>query len=209
MAEGASARNFQSDGNSNKRLRDHWYSEEVEGCRSLRLPPCARVERAPDEQSQGTQEVIPTIDEGRSGEHLHAALLVQRGRLPAGALQRGLACDPSVVLVPDPIVFTPWSVLLHRGEPCDSCQATSVDPAFGGSARVTCTTDRSGPHSSLWRCVSFFCPTPYHKSIGRVTLAMWWTARRATPSRRGATTMAAASEVTKPSRHLPFVLLGQ
>ena len=36
-------------------------------------------------------EVISTIDEGRLGEHLHAALHIRRERHAAGALQRGLA----------------------------------------------------------------------------------------------------------------------
>ena len=78
--------------------------------------------RAPEEQIRGTQEqivaveVISMIDEGRLGEHLHAALPVRRERLPAGALQRGLAYDQ------ESVVFAPWSVLLDRGEPCDSCQ---------------------------------------------------------------------------------------
>ena len=52
MAQGASVLNFQSGGNSNKRLRDHRHSEEVEGYRSRRLPPCAGMERAPEEQSR-------------------------------------------------------------------------------------------------------------------------------------------------------------
>ena len=41
-----------------------------------------------------------------------------------------LATQKFFVLVPDPIVFAPWSVLLDRGEPCDSCQDTSDDAAF-------------------------------------------------------------------------------
>ena len=62
----------------------------------------AGVEIAPEEQSRGTQEqiavveVISTIDKGRLAEHQRAALLVRRERLPVGALQRGLACDPEV-----------------------------------------------------------------------------------------------------------------
>ena len=40
-----------------------------------------------------------------------------------------LATRGSVVLVPDPIVFAPWSVHLDRGEPCDSCQDTSHEAA--------------------------------------------------------------------------------
>ena len=86
VAQSASVLNFQCDGNSKKRLRDHCYSEEVQGC-------------PPEEQNRRTQEqivavdVISTMDEGRPGEHLHAALPVRGERLPAGALQRGLAGD--------------------------------------------------------------------------------------------------------------------
>ena len=54
-------------------------------------------------------------------EHLHAALPVRRERLLAGALQRELT--------PDTIVFAPWSVLLDRGEPCDSSQDTPHEAA--------------------------------------------------------------------------------
>ena len=35
-----------------------------------------------------------------------------------------------VALVSDPIGFAPWSVLLDRGELCDSCQDTSHEAAF-------------------------------------------------------------------------------
>ena len=35
-----------------------------------------------------------------------------------------------VVLVPDPIVFAPWSVLLDRGEPCDRCQDTGKTDVY-------------------------------------------------------------------------------
>ena len=31
-----------------------------------------------------------------------------------------LATQQFVILVPDPILFSPWPVLLDRGEPCDS-----------------------------------------------------------------------------------------
>ena len=46
-----------------------------------------------------------------------------------------LATRKFVVLVPDPIVFAPWSVLLDLGQLCDSCQDTSdeVDPRIGKS----------------------------------------------------------------------------
>ena len=80
--QGASVLNFQSNGNSNKRRRDHWYSEDKPGHRSRRLPSCVsrRIEEArhcrfgvggaPEEQSRGTQEqivaveVTSTMDEG-------------------------------------------------------------------------------------------------------------------------------------------------
>ena len=37
-----------------------------------------------------------------------------------------------VILVPDPIGFTPWPVQLDPGEPCDICQHTSSRPLFAG-----------------------------------------------------------------------------
>ena len=40
-----------------------------------------------------------------------------------------LATRESVVLVPGPIVFASWSMLLDRGEPCDSCQDTPHEAA--------------------------------------------------------------------------------
>ena len=63
-----------------------------------------------------------------------------------------LATRESVVLVPDPIGFVPWSVLFGRGEPCDSCQDTA-------HVVVLC----------------FSCPITCHKSSGRATLVMRWT----------------------------------
>ena len=35
-----------------------------------------------------------------------------------------------VILVPDPIAFAPWPVLLDPGELCDICQHTSFRPLF-------------------------------------------------------------------------------
>ena len=37
-----------------------------------------------------------------------------------------------LILVPDPIGFAPWPVLLDPGEPCDICQHTSSRPLFAG-----------------------------------------------------------------------------
>ena len=48
-----------------------------------------------------------------------------------------------VVVVPDPIGFAPWSVLLDRGELCDRCEDTSHEAALRGQARVTSTSNRS------------------------------------------------------------------
>ena len=61
----------------------------------------------------------------RPGGGLCPALPVPRVRLPAGDKQR-LGRDAEVRhLVPDPIGFAPWPVLLDPGEPCDICQRTS------------------------------------------------------------------------------------
>ena len=38
------------------------YSEEDQGCRSRRLPPCAGVEGAPEEQNGRTQEEIVDVE---------------------------------------------------------------------------------------------------------------------------------------------------
>ena len=45
-----------------------------------------------------------------------------------------LVTQKFVILVPDPIGFAPWSVLLGPGEPCDSCAGVNVDssPRCGG-----------------------------------------------------------------------------
>ena len=64
-----------------------------------------------------------------------------------------LATCEFVVLVPDPLVFAPWSVLFGRGEPRDSCQDTA-------HVVVSCSS----------------CPRTCHKSTGRATLAMRWKA---------------------------------
>ena len=74
-------------------------------------------------------EVISTVDEGSLGEHLHAALSVCRESQLALCIVGWLATRESVVLVPDPIVFAQSSVLLDRGEPCDS-QDTPDDAAL-------------------------------------------------------------------------------
>ena len=89
-----------------------------------------------------------------------------------------LATRQSVGLVPDPIVFPPWSVLLDRGEPCDSCQDTP---------RVV--------------MLCFLSPMAYRKSTGSAISSRQRsraeprnTRPTTTPSSCGATTMAGARE---------------
>ena len=65
-------------------------------------------------------------------------------RFVGNGFQLALWTRESVVLVPDPIFFAPWSVLLDRGEPCDSCQDTP---------RVV--------------VLCFLGPTPDHKQVYR------------------------------------------
>ena len=78
-------------------------------------------------------------------------LLLFRERLPAGALQRGLATWESVVLVPGPVVFAPSLVLLgraagkrHRGHKLcfGSLEGFSAD--IQGDAREKCPSARHG-----------------------------------------------------------------
>ena len=92
-------------------------------------------------------EVISTIDEGEV-ENIYTLLFrfVGNGQLAL----RSVGClvtQESVVLVPDPIVFAPWSVLLDRGEPCDSWQDTPHEATLPGQtrgqARATCTSKPS------------------------------------------------------------------
>ena len=169
-------------------------------------------------------EVISTIDEGRPGEHLRAALLVRRERLAAGALYRG-----------------PWSVLLDLGQLCDSCQHTSheADKRIGKSyvyqqpiadltlLAVCCPIGAAvgvevDSISSSWRCVSFFVPCTitspsegwchrHGEVLDAQEVCSGRTARRAeprnarpttTPPSCGATTMAAAREVGDLARHI-------
>ena len=189
LAQCGSVLNFQSDGNSNKRLRDHWYSEGVQGCRSRRLPPCARVERVPEEQSRGTQEqtvaveVISTIDEGWPGEHLHAARPVRRERLPAGALQRGLTCDPRVRR--SRARSHRLRAVVGAARPWRALWQLSRNIRRRCILRIGKSDVYQQPIASLRSfevdcCVPFFCPMPYHQSTGR---AMSWTRRSTGRSR--------------------------
>ena len=105
-----------------------------------------------------------------------------------------VATQKSIVLVPDPIVFAPWSVLVDRGEPCDSRHDTPHETTLPGTGtrnrqerRVPANHHRRDsacsvlPHRAAAgvnvdffpRCGVVFpsCPMPHHKSVGKVTLA--------------------------------------
>ena len=57
-----------------------------------------------------------------------------------------LVTQKFVILVPDPIGFAPWSVLIGRGEPCDSCSQDTPPPAE--RARLQC---RVGERFGMWK----------------------------------------------------------
>ena len=148
MAQGAFDLNLHSDGNLNKRLREHWYSEEVEGYLSCRRPLCAGVERAPEKRCRGTQG---QIDVGRLGGDLHATLQVRRNRLPAVAFCHVAwhAPQASVVLVLDPSSS-------HRGRCCqtEASVATAVKtrltkPPSPGQARGQDVDSQEGRHHEV------------------------------------------------------------
>ena len=92
-----------------------------------------------------------------------------------------------VILVPDPIVFAPWSVLHDVGEPSDSCPDTSHEASLRGQ------TGKSDVHQQpiagvrragvgvkvdplFFVVLYLFCPMPYLKFTGGATLAMRWVA---------------------------------
>ena len=56
------------------------------------------------------------------------------------------ATQKFVILVPDPIAFAPWLVLLDPGEPCDSCQQDT--PPLVERARLQC---RAGQRFGMWK----------------------------------------------------------
>ena len=129
---------------------------------------------------------------------LRPALPIPRVRLLAGDEQRGwLVTQKFVILVPDPIGFAPWTVLLDPGEPCDICQQ-DTPPLAERARRLQCRASLAVlPNGgcrwsecellpSLWRCVSF-CATSYHKSIGGRSAARashWQTTTAATARTR-------------------------
>ena len=119
--QGASVLNCQSHGNSNKRRRDHWYSEENQGHRSRRLPPCVASEWE-ERQKSRTEGLRSRLLLWRSSpqsmredlENVYMLLFwfVGNGFQLALCNVSWLATRESVVFVPDSIVFAPWSVLL-------------------------------------------------------------------------------------------------
>ena len=115
-------------------------------------------------------------------ENIYVLLPVRRERLPAGALLVGwLTTRKFVVLVPDPIVFAPWSVLLDLGQLCESCQDTSheADPRIGRSdvhqQPIAGLTLRVGLFPSSWGCVSFLvrAPSQVHRNGDVVDTESW------------------------------------
>ena len=149
LAQGASVLNFQSDGNSNKRLRDQ-------------------------------------MEKGRPGSTCLLFWFVGEGFELALCNVGWLATRESVVLAPKPIVFAPWSVVLDRGEPCDSCQRHIRRRCFLriGKRDVyqqpevvfsVLPTGQWTPPLVVVLC-SLFCPMPCRQSVGRVSLAVRRTA---------------------------------
>ena len=185
VVQGASVLNFQGDGNSKKQLRKHWHSEEDEGCRSR------HSHHAPEwkEQKSRMEGLRSRLLLWRSSpqwmrddvENINVLLFrfVGKGFQLALCSVSWLTTRESVDLVPDPTTSAPWSVLLDRGEPCDSCRDTSPKAAFlriGKSdvnqqpiagltlLAVCCSIGATvgvegGLLLSSWRCVPFSpCP---------------------------------------------------
>ena len=97
--------------------------------------PQGDLESGVDSLSESQTSVAPSetwLNEDL--EKIYALLFRNVGRLTTPEF---------VVLVPDPIGIAPWSVLLDRGEPCDSCQDTPHEAALRGPARVMPTSNRS------------------------------------------------------------------
>ena len=114
-------------------------------------------------------------------------------------------------------------------EPCVTCQDTPTLPGRAAGDRqerrvpatdrrpdsdcivlphLGSTQSECGVPLSMWCCVPF-SPMPYHKTIGRATLAMRWTACWATSSSSWTTTMAGPREARfgTLARHMWCVLL--
>ena len=110
---------------------------------------------------------------------------VRRERLPAGALQRGLACDPET---------RRSRAGSHRLRAMVAARLRRASLQLSRHIRRRrcflriCNSDvyqqPIASFNSLAVCCPLllvtlrlpFCPMPYHKSTGRVTLAMRWTA---------------------------------
>ena len=119
LAQGASVLNFPSDGNSKKRLRLKEFkdADPADSHHSLEWTECqkSRVEglrsrlllwRSAPQWMRDDLEIIYMLLFWFIGNGFQLAL----------CNVGWLATWESVVLVPGPIVFAPWSVLLDRGE---------------------------------------------------------------------------------------------
>ena len=92
-----------------------------------------------------------------------------------------------VILMPDPIVFAPWLVLLDVGEPCDSCPDTSHEAALRGQTGKSDVYQQpiAGVRGAgvgvkvdpfLFVVLYLCCPMLSLKFTGGATLAMRWMA---------------------------------
>ena len=104
--QGASVLNFQSNGNSTKRRRDHWYSEENQGHRSRRLPPC--VSRRSEEARQWEERQKSRV------EGLRSRSLLRRSS-PQSVRRFLWPCEGAVVCLPKRRQLHGWTCPLFHG----------------------------------------------------------------------------------------------
>ena len=104
------------------------------------------------------------------------------------------ATQKFVILVPDPIAFAPWPVLLDPGEPCDISQYTSFWRLFAGlfvtprskddmsdSPTIATALTATATVTLCFVCVcASFCPMSYHKSTGGRSSSATSSRRRST-----------------------------
>ena len=106
-----------------------------------------------------------------------------------------------VTLVPDPIGFAPWPVLLDPGEPCDICQ--NIFPA--SLCGASCHTKDMGdgiPTDQLWHnncdCTDSHCNSHIVLPIVPSLFTSPWAAEAAQRLRRDAEVLDAPKELRQP-----------
>ena len=94
-----------------------------------------------------------------------------------------------VILVPDPIGFGPWPVLLDPGEPCDICQYTSFRPLLAGLFVTPRNKDDMGDGVPTDQLSHNHCDCTYSHCNSHIVLRVCIGGRSssATPSRRRST----------------------